>query len=708
MATLQKIRTRAGVLVAIIIGLALFSFILSDLFQSGSSLTRKSQLRLGSIDGESVQYPEFQKKVEELGEIYRSNTGKGQLNDEEWTQVREQTWQTMLNDIVMGKVYDKLGLGVPAEELFEMVQGKNPHPIVQQIFTNPNTGQFDRSAVVNFLKNLETGVTPEQKNYWLYLEKQIQSDKLQSKYNNLISKGLYVTGAEAQFSIEGKNKQVDIEFVSLNLNAIPDSSVKVTTKELNDYYQLHKDEYKSEKTRSIEYIVFHVAPSAADFSNAEKWINEIKSEFTATTDNVQFVNSNSDVAFDGTWYKKTDVPAVLSEWVASGAAVVNAVFGPYQENNSYKLAKVHASEMMPDSVQARHILLKANSAEEVAKVQLLADSLKNVIEKGGDFAALARRYSTDTGSASQGGDLGWFKRGMMVKPFEEAAFSNKINEVKIAASQFGIHVIQTTKLGKLTEQIQFAILERTVTPSTQTYGQVYARASQFASEYTTREAFNKGVEKLKLEKKIAMLREADRTIIGLETPRMLIRAAFNAKTGNVLRNTDGSPIFELGDNFVIAALSNATEEGFSSFESVKPRVELAVLKEKKSKILAERIKNAAQGKSDLKEIAYTLGAEVKTASNISFATTMIPDVGMEPALIGAAVSLEANALSAPVIGNNSVYLVKAIEVRNAGDTNVEAEKQRLQQNLAYRNNSYQTFETLKKSVRIEDRRSKFY
>ncbi len=708
MATLQKIRTRAGVLVAIIIGLALFSFILSDLFQSGSSLTRKSQLRLGSIDGESVQYPEFQKKAEELGEIYRSNTGKGQLNDEEWTQVREQTWQTLLNEIVMGRIYEQLGLGVPSEELFEMVQGRTPHPIVQQIFTNPNTGQFDRSAVVNFLKNLETGVTPEQKNYWLYLEKQIQSDKLQEKYNNLVSKGLYVTGAEAQFSLEGKNKQVDIEYISLNHNSIPDSLVKITNKELNDYYQLHKDGYKSEKTRSIEYIVFHVSPSSADFSNAEKWINEIKTDFAATTENIQFVNSNSDVDFDGTWYKKADVPAVMSEWVASGAAVANAVFGPYQENNSYKLAKVHAAEMMPDSVQARHILLKVNSTEEVAKVQLLADSLKNVIEKGGDFAALARMYSTDTGSASLGGDLGWFKRGMMVKPFEDAAFTNKINEVKIAASQFGIHIIQTTKLGKLTEQLQFAILERTVTPSTQTYGQAYARASQFASEYTNREEFGKGVEKLKLEKKIALLREADRTIIGLETPRMLIRAAFDAKPGNVLRNTDGSPIFELGDNFVIAALANVTEEGFSSFESVKPRVELAVLKEKKSKMLAEKISNAAQGKSDMGEIAYALGSEVKTASNINFATSMIPDAGMEPAVIGTAVSLEANALSAPVTGNNGVYLVKATEVRDAGDTNVEAEKQRLQQNLAYRNNPYQTFEALKKTVKIEDKRSKFY
>ena len=147
MATLQKIRTQAGLLVAIVIGLALFAFILGDLFQSGSSIMQRNQMELGSIDGETVQYPEFQKKVEELGEIYRSNTGQAQLDEATWVQVREQTWQTLLNEIVMGRIYEQLGLGVPSEELFEMVQGRTPHPIVQQIFTNPNTGQFDRSGV---------------------------------------------------------------------------------------------------------------------------------------------------------------------------------------------------------------------------------------------------------------------------------------------------------------------------------------------------------------------------------------------------------------------------------------------------------------------------------------------------------------------------------------------------------------------------------
>lgn len=706
MATLQKIRTRGGVLVAIIIGLALFAFILGDLFQSGSSIMRKNQLEVGSIDGESVQYPEFQSKVEELGEIYKSNTGQTQLDEQTWVQVREQVWQELIRDKVMGKVYNKIGLGVTSEELFDMLQGANPHPIVQQIFTNPETGQFERGAVVNFLKNLETGVSPEQRSYWLFLEKQILSERLQSKYNNMISKGLYITNQEAQQNLEAQNRVVDIEYVGMRHSVIPDSAVQVTPKDLSDFYELHKENYKEEKTRGIEYIVFEVTPSTADFVNSEKWINDIKDEFASTTENVQFVNSNSDVSFNDTWYKPSMMSDSLSAWIGRGARV-NDVYGPYLENNSYKLTKVHASEMMPDSVQARHILLRVNSAQEVDSVMAQAENLKGMIEKGSDFAALARQYSTDTGSALNGGDLGWFGRGMMVKPFEDAAFSNKVNEVKVVTSQFGIHIVQTTRLSPLTRQIQFATMERTVTPGTRTYQDTYARAGKFASDKSTKAQFDKGVEEEKLTKSTALLRENDITIMGLENPRPLVRAAFDAKEGYILKNTDGSTIFELGNSFVIAVLASATEEGIAPLENVKSRVELAVLKEKKAQLLAERMKKAAGGKTDMYAVATELGSQVSISSDLSFNSVTLPDFGTEPAVIGSAVALEPNVIGGPIEGNNGVFLVKVTSSKERGDTNVEAEKQRLQQGF-FNRASMQAFEMQKNAVKVEDKRPKFF
>jgi peptidyl-prolyl cis-trans isomerase D len=707
MATLQKIRTNAGLLVAIIIGLALFSFILGDLFSSGSSIFRRNQNEIASIDGESVQYVDFARKVEELGEIYKSNSGKTQIEEADWIQIREQVWQSLLREELMKKQYDKIGLAVTPEELFDMLQGTNPHPIVQQIFKNPETGQFDRSAVVNFLKNLDTGVNEQQKSYWLYLEKQILSDRLESKYGNLINKAVYVTDNEVQQSLEAKNRKIYFDFITLNNIIVADSTIKVTGEELKNYYELHKTDYKSEKTRTVEYISYNVVPSPADFKNAEKWINEIKPDFSATNENIQFVNSNSDVSFDGTWHKSSTLPDTLSKWIFTQGAAVNEVYGPYFENSSYKLAKLNAIEMLPDSVQARHILLKVTKQEEVAAKKSLADSLKNLIEKGADFASLARLYSTDTGSALKGGDIGWFGRGQMVKSFEDSAFACKVNEVKIAISQFGLHIIQTTKQGPLSKQVQVAVLERTVTPSTQTFQTFYAMAGKFASENTSQVKFDATVMKDKLVKKTATLHEADNSLAGLENPRPFIRAAFNAKTGAILKNNDGSPIFEMGNSFVIATLTGSTEEGIAPLQSVKTRVELAVQKEKKEQILADRMKKAKEGKTNLAAVASTLGCQLNNASDITFNSGFLADFGTEPAVIGTACAIQPNIISDPVKGNSGVFVLMVTSVVKSDDSNVKAEKDRLLQEYLYRTNNL-SLDIHKKAVKIEDKRPKFF
>jgi len=304
MATLQKIRTKAGLLVTIVIGFSLAAFVLGDMLNSGNSLFQKKRLKIGEIDGESIQYPDFQQKVEELGEIYRLNTQQSQISEEIWVQLREQTWQNMINDVVMGNVYKNLGINVGQEELFDLIQGNNIHPYIQQLFANPNTGQVDKGAIIYFLKNLDFGVDPSQKQYWLYLEKQILEERIQTKYNNMVAKGMYVTSKEAQNSLEEKNKQVNADFVMLGYNSISDNEVAVSETDLRNYYKENKEEFQQEATRKIEYVAFAVKPSAADYEAAEEWINNIKDDFQAAVDNEQFVNSNSDASFDRTWYKK--------------------------------------------------------------------------------------------------------------------------------------------------------------------------------------------------------------------------------------------------------------------------------------------------------------------------------------------------------------------------------------------------------------------
>lgn len=707
MATLQTIRTRAGLLIAIVIGISLAAFILGDLLQSGSSIMNKNQMEIGEINGESIQYPEFQKQVEELGEIYKQNTQQSQLDENSWVQVREQTWQTTVQNIVMSDVYKDLGIEVGSDELYDMLQGANLHPIIQQLFRNPNTGQVDRGAVVNFLKQLDTNVAPEQKAYWLYLENQIVSERTQSKYTNMIGKGLFVTTKEAQQSIAEGSKQINFDYIALSHTTIADSAVKISESDLKAYYNAHKKDFKQEKIRDLEYITFTVKPSAADYKDAEKWITDIKSDFANATNNAQFVISNSDVSFDGTWYKKESLPENVGTWIFDGGAVVNDILGPYFENESYSLAKLDSMAMLPDSVQARHILLKPNTQEELVAMQLLADSLKTAIEKGSNFAELAMQYSTDQGSAINGGDLGWFGRGQMVKPFEEAAFKNAKNEVTIVPSQFGIHIVQTTDRSKLTLQARVATLVRKVQPSTRTYQDTYAQASKFASENTTAEKFNAAIVAEKLNKRVASVRENDRDIIGLESARILIRAAYEADKGDILTTSQGSPIFELGNNFVIAVLTKATEEGESTFEEAKTRVELAVTKEKKNEYLIKKASDAINGKTDLQAIASQLNTDVKNAANINFNSFSIPGLGMEPAVVGTVTALDVDKISKPIAGNNGVYIVKVTSVNQGAEQSVNAEQTRLAQSLGYRASS-QAFEAQRKKADITDNRSKFY
>ena len=707
MATLQKIRTKAGLLVSIVIGLSLAAFILGDMFKSGNTLFQRNRLKIGEIDGESIQYPDFQTKMEELAEIYKMNTQQSQLDENTWVQVREQTWQTMIRNIVMGDVYKDLGIEISSDELFDMVQGTNLHPIIQQIFRNQNTGQVDRSAVVRFLKNLDTGVNPEQRQYWLYLEKQIVEDRKQSKYTNMVGKGLFVTTEVAQNMLTATNKKVNFDYIMLNHSSVADSQVVVTDKDLKNYYDAHQNDYKQEKVRRIEYITYPVKPSQSDFKSTEEWINEIKPDFVKATDDIQFVTSNSDVSFDDTWYKKETLPENIGSWIYDEDAKVGDVFGPYFESDAYKLAKVHSIEMMPDSVEARHILLRVNSQAEVAAKQTLADSLKTAIEKGSDFSTLARQFSTDQGSAMRGGDLGWFSRGQMVKPFEEAAFNNKKNEVSVVTSQFGIHIIQTTNRGKLTRQVQVAFLVRNVVPSTQTYQDTYAQASKFAGENTTKSEFDAAVTEQKLNKKVASVHESDRQIAGLENARNLIRAAYDTNVGEIIISQEGTPIFELGDNFVIATLAKATEEGIAPIEDVKDRIELSVLKEKKAELLEQKAAKALEGKTDLSEVATALDATVKNASNVSFESFQIPGVGLEPFVIGTVTSLDVDQISKPIPGNNGVFIVQVTSVNDGTNQDIAAEQMQLEQTMALRANS-QAIEAHRNAVEIIDKRSKFY
>jgi len=701
MATLEKIRNRAGIGITIFIGLALTAFVLGDAVQSGSSIMRGNQQEIAKIAGKSVDYKEFQKKVDDLSDIYKMNSGSTSLDQKTTEQIREQTWMSLVRNITMKDIYENLGIAVTSSELFDLVQGENPHTIIQSLFRDQKTGTINRPALIQFLKYQQSNTSGPEHNYWLFIENQIEEERSFTKYNNLLSKGIYTTNDEAKFNLDGKNKKVNIEFVGKQYSSVSDSSISVSPAELETYYAAHKERYKQEASRDIEYILFPVVASKGDEDKVIKWINDIKPEFAAVEDPAAYVNINSDKQFDPSFFKKSDLPSNISEFAFTGKA--GDIYGPYKEGQSWKLCKIQKFEELPDSVNARHILISVISQAEAAKAKNTADSLKRVLTLGGDFAALARKYSGDEGSAVKGGELGWFKRGMMVKPFDDAAFFGKVNDYQVVSSQFGIHLIQVTKRGNTTMNVQLATIVRNIEPSSQTYQQTYSQASKFASENRDLKAFRAAVTTQGLSKRMASLFEADKEVAGLENSRLLIRAAFKAEVGQPVISTEGTPIFELGTQFVVAQLTGIQEKGYSSLSVNKPTIEMAIRKDKK----AEQLKAKMAGKTDLASLASSIGSNVGQAQDINFDSYSIPGLGLEPAIAGVASVLEPGGVSKPVSGANGVYVVKATAVNKGVSSDIASEKYQNKMALGYRV-SVQAFEALRENAGVVDKRAKFY
>jgi peptidyl-prolyl cis-trans isomerase D len=701
MATLEKIRSKAGILIAVVIGLALLAFILGDLFDSRKSIFTASKMTVAEVNGNSIKIQEFESKIEELTQIVKINSGKTSLDEQTTEGIREQAWNNMLNQEIFGREYDKIGLAVCSDELYDEIQGSNPHQIVRQIFTNPQTGEFNKPALLNFLKSTNDPQPSDQRTFRLFLENEVQKDRINTKYFTLVRKGMSFPTFMAKNAFEEMNKKADISFVQLPYASVSDDASKVDDSELKAYYKAHKYLYNQETaSRDLEYVMFNVDPSREDFTAAQDWINKIKPDFVASTEVEQFVNSNSEVPYEDKNYNPEGLQDSLG--IFMNKANVGDVYGPYFVDGEFKLARMYKIINVPDSVKARHILLAARSQEEVARVKALADSIKKVVEKGADFAALAAKYSEDKGSAIKGGDLGWFAEGQMVPTFNDAAFSAKAGDVKIVESQYGLHVLQVTERGKEKKKFKIAFIRRKVEPSSQTFQQVYAAAMKLASENRTLDKLKAAAAKQNLAIRQAQgIGQNDKAFAGITQARPVVKWAFSAKKGEV-----SEPI-DLTGKYIVAGVVAARDKGISPLEDVKADVEARARREKKAKILTDKINTALTGCNSILDLGNKLKASVQAAPEVTFTSYALPYAGNEPTLCAVAPELPVQKLSKPIKGENGVYVVFVNRIDKPVGNNYSDAKMRLNYFL---NSSvqYSVFGALQKLAGVEDNRSNFY
>ncbi len=697
MATLQKIRNNAGLLVSIIIGLALLSFILGDLLTSGNQLFGSARNEVAEIGGKAVTIEMYQGQIDQNLENYKNQTGQTAVDQATIDNIQDQTWEQLVRDFVMEDELKELGLTISGEELADIVKGNNIDPQIKQIpiFQNQETGQFDRNLVIQFLKNMEQDPTGRAKSSWLAFEEALVQEKINQKYNTLIEKGLFATSLQARKEIANKNQKADFDYVTIKYNSVSDSAISFNEKELQNYYDENQDKFKQTESREIIYVTFPVVASEEDDRETTKSLEAMKAEFTATENNEQFISLNSDLPNDNKYYSKEELPAIISFLYDSP---VNTVYGSYKDGDAYKISKVVDFKSIPDSVKARHILIRAEAGINSLAI---ADSLLGVIKKGGNFANLAQQYSQD-GSASQGGDLGWFPAGAMVPPFNDACFNGKKGDLVTVETQFGAHVIEIMDQSKKNNKVKIATLSRTVVPSSKTYQNIYAQASKFGSTNRDLASFQAAAEKERMSVKVATVKKEDKKVANIENSRSMVRWAYTAEKGSV------SEILEFTDLFVITALKQVQEEGIAEFNTVRLDVEREVKRQKKAAYLIEKMNGAASNASTLQMVADKLQTPLKEAVNANFAAYSLPGIGFEPELQANLAALPANKISTAIEGKSGVFIVQIKNIQTpSASIDPNSEKNTIAR--SYRSRvGYQAFEALKEVSKIEDRRSEFY
>jgi peptidyl-prolyl cis-trans isomerase D len=705
MAVIGNIRKHSTFLI-IIIGIALAAFVLGD-FAKGSGGSR--EVNIGNVAGEDITIMDFNQKVDQFIQNTKQQQNKERLTSDEIYRLKEDTWKQMVREILMEKEYDELGLTVTTEELFDLVQGPNPHPLIKQYFTDPSTGQYNRSLVIDYLQNLDN-LPAESKQQWIAFEEYIRNDYLSSKYKALVSKGYYIPTELAKMAYNEDNSNASITYVASKYANLADSLVNVTDADYEAYYEKNKDRYEQEAIREIEYVTFDIKPSMKDMETARKNMDQIYQEFKTVENVTRFVKSTSDTPIDSTWKAKGQLPVQIDSIMFNSE--IGTVTEPYLDNYVFTTARLVDIGYRPDSLKASHILiayagaLRANPEINRSKKEAeeLADSLYNVVKRSDNkLTELAMEFSDDGSVAQNSGDLGWFADGQMVYAFNEAVVNSKVGDISMVETPFGFHIIKTTGKKEDVKKVKVAMINREIIESNETYQKTFSKASKLASENKTIEAFNNAITEEGLTKKTANnLQQMSNFISGLQNPRQLVHWAFNENT----EVGDVSPVFDLEGMFVVASLKSKTEKGYPELEDIKDRLTVFVTNEVKGEMLA---KEMSEFNNDFEQIAQELNLEKVEVNSLTFSSRNIQGFGAENKVIGTVFGLNETEVSDPIIGNGAVFVVKLNKLMKAPEkenyiqnsTTLEnAFTQRVNQDFPYR--------AIEEASEIEDNRSLFY
>ncbi|UAB82426.1 peptidylprolyl isomerase [Marixanthomonas sp. SCSIO 43207] len=698
MAILNSIRKR-GIFLILIIALALFAFILSDILTKGSG-PGKDQDTVAIVNGTEISRQDFMQQVEAT----QRNLGPNATT----AQAMNMVWERELRSTLLAEQYEELGLTVEKEQLNSAMR--------QSLANNPQfqneLGEYDEALVQSYVSSIKGN--PQLYGQWQDYIKNIKEAALQNMYINLVRGGLASTLAEGKQQYHFENDKINIQYVQVPYTKIADEDVSVSEEEIKQYISEHKSEYEVDKQIDIQYVFIAEEPSSEDIQaandnvaaliNDRVELNDTIVGFKNTTDDEGFVNLNSDQSYTDRWYFEKDLPQPIADTIPSMSK--GDIYGPYQVGNSLNLSKVIAVEQLPDSVKSRHILIRyqglQTASQDVTRskeaAKKLADSLSTVINRDkSKFEALAAQFSEDNSNKDDGGDLGYVGPGRMVPAFNDFIFDNNEGTVGVVETNFGFHVAQVLEQKNRQRAVKIATVIKQIEPSESTINNVFSKATTF--EVAAKKGdFEKVAEEQNLTARpVNKIGELDANIPGVGSNRSIITWGFEEETsvGDVKRfNTPGG--------YVIAQLTRKSPKGLMSVSEASSKVTPILRKKKK----AEKIRQSISG-STLQDVASSQSVTLQTATAVTMANPIIPGAGSEPKVVGAAFGEKAGETTGLIDGEKGVYKVRVLAVNKAPELDNYASYVN-QLNAANNAVNSKVYQALKKKADIEDNRAKFY
>lgn len=713
MAILNKIRQRSLFLI-LIIALALFSFVLSDLFQNSAAFG-SSQDTVATVNGEDINREAFMLKVENMQRQFGPGTSS--------TQVMNRVWDQEVRKILMQEQFDELGLSVEQDAMRNALKTNfASYPE----FTN-EAGLFDENKLNEFIANLKA-ISPERAplgnfeiNYdeWVANEQAIALGAKEQAYFNMIKAGVTTTLAEAEVDYALETESVDVSFVNIPYTSIDDKSIEVTKSDISKYINAHKKRFEVEASRDIVFVEFRETASDEDqvaiqnniaslmndkveFNEVSKLNDSVKG-FRNAKDVEAFVNMYSDEKYNDAFVPKTLLPSVAQDSIFKLA--VGQFYGPYKDNEMVKITKVVEETFKPDSAKVRHILIPFVGAmradalvvktDEQAKAT--ADSILNVIKtKKVKFVDLLE-LSSDKASNEKQGEIEFAFTDSFAPEFKDYSFNSNPGAVDVVKTDFGYHIIEVMTQTEKSRLIKVATLAQKIAPSETTIDNVFNATSNFEIALQDKK-FQDAAKAANLEvKPVNNLKELDENIPGLGSQRSIVRWAFEdgVKVGDYKR-------FSVpGVGFVVAQVTAVNKKGLMTPEAARVQVTPEILKEKK----AEMIRKKVTGKT-IDEVAKSQNVAVSSATAVTMKNPTLTGAGSEPKVVGTAFGLNEGQTSKLIDGKSGVFMVKVNKKSAAPKLdNYQAKANTLS---TTRVNASQTkaYNAIKETADIDDNRSK--